>query len=56
MKKDFLLEHASSELLRQETDFDILEERSDLINLVDGETLSAVTSGVESEPVEDTAT
>ncbi|XP_047044575.1 uncharacterized protein LOC124648938 [Lolium rigidum] len=53
--KDFLCGHASPELLRQESDLDTLEERPDVINLADGETLSAVTSGVESEQLEDTA-
>jgi hypothetical protein len=53
--KDFLCGHASPELLRQESDLDTLEERPDVINLVDVETLSAVTSGVESEQLEDTA-
>jgi hypothetical protein len=52
MKKVFLCGHASRELVRQESDLHMLEERPD----VDGEALSAVSSGVESEPVEHTAT
>jgi hypothetical protein len=47
--KDFLCGHASPELLRQESDLDMLEESPDVTNL---ETLRAVTTGLESEQLE----
>ncbi|CAM0954900.1 unnamed protein product [Alopecurus aequalis] len=56
IKKDFLCGDASPDLLRQESDLDLLEERPEALNLVDGETLNAVASGMESEPVADTET
>lgn len=57
IKKDILWEHASPDLPTQESDLGYVGSQcSDGINFVDDETLNAVTSGMESEPVENTST
>uniref|UniRef100_A0ACD5T9Z5 Uncharacterized protein n=1 Tax=Avena sativa TaxID=4498 RepID=A0ACD5T9Z5_AVESA len=56
MNKGFLCGRASPELVRQESDLNMLEERSDVISCAGDEAMNAVTGAVESEPVEGAAT